>query len=197
MKKFVGIDYQIQVLKNVLVSIPSSSESTTKSLSSSKILAQKAVMELFITLFNTRTRDRNLFDLLHETCSLLKTTVIPLCTNAFNAPELLPHLIHLICVILTMQWRHFSSASINSGTDLRASILSPRMTIVDNKFKAEFDLFINILLDCIKTPDLPPSVVQDAICTTQELGRVINLFKVKDFEERFRSIFLATIMGEL
>ena len=193
LNKYVGVQYQIEVLKTVISTI-NASDNTATALPHGKLLCQKALIELLITIFNTR--DRRLFELLHETCNILKVTLIPLCMNPPNAPELLPHLIRLIHVILSMQWRNFSAAS-SDDRDLKSSILAPRVTRINDAFKAEFDLFIEIILNCIKTSDLPPSIVHDAICITIDLGQIIKLFKVKDFEERFRNIFLSTIMGKL
>ena len=193
LNKHVGVQYQVEVLKTILSAI-NASEHFNLALTHGKVVSQKALMELLITIFNTR--DRKLFELLHETCTILKTSLIPLCSNPANAPDLLPYLVRLIHVILSMQWRYFSAIPSNSG-DLKSSILAPRISQVNDAFKTEFDLFIEVILNCIKIPDLPPSVVHDAICITMDLGRVIKLFKVKDFEERFRNVFLSTLMGKV
>lgn len=197
LNKETGVEYQTKVLATVLNALNSSETVPTAALSHGKIMVQRALLELFITVFNTR--DKKLFELLHQTCALLISTTIPLCKNSTNAPELLPSLLRLIHVVLTMQWRNFSSVVVAPGKagEKLASLIGPRITKVDDKFTAEFDLFLQILLDCMKTPDLPPSIVQDAVSIVLDLGSILKLFQVHDFETRVKPVYLSTIMQVL
>jgi len=201
LNKETGVEYQTKVLATVLNALNSSETVPTAALSHGKIMVQRALLELFITVFNTR--DKKLFELLHQTCALLTSTTIPLCTSSTNAPELLPSLLRLIHVVLSMQWRHFSFAAVPPGkpggslAPNLGALIGPRITKVDEKFTSEFDLFLQILLDCMKTPDLPPSIVQDAVSIVLDLGAVLKLFRVYDFEKRIKPVYLSTIMEVL
>lgn len=201
LNKYVGKMYQMEALKTVisaLTGISSTNANIEATMTHGRILALKALMELLLTIFNTR--DRSILDLLHQACDLLRNTIAPICTHIANAPELLPYLIRMIRVIVLMQWRHLSCNSTVTpidATDLKAMLSAQRCTRIKENFITEFDFFMSILLGALKTAEFPPSLIREAILVVEEFGEKVNLYKVLDFEARFKNEFFTTIMESL
>jgi len=215
LQKEVGTEYQSKAISSILQAMSSAPQNKSFELSSGQMMAQKALLKLFIVTFNTRNKNVAVF--LPQVFALFEESIIPLSIHPSNSSELFPLFLNLVHVVFNMHWKYFTTSTVDNLTGgATASLIGgnvegnmrPNLFAMESFGKRtirisnaqrfhEIKLLMDVLHDAIISSDKTPSIVGLTVSLLRSLGRSVKLFKVEEFSASMKPKFISMLMEAL